>query len=135
MKTSFSYDWPPIRPATTFVWPLSLRLLCRLSLVGALLLCSQLAQAQLIGGRGDGQPSPSDVKPTAVTAGGFSGDVNLFSGTYNTSYNLGTVSTPSGLNFTANLSYSSTFASGDNLPHTSGVPYGEGWNVDLPMII
>ncbi|MEM1322811.1 MAG: RHS repeat-associated core domain-containing protein [Bacteroidota bacterium] len=134
MKTSFSYDWPFIRSATTVLSPLGLRLCCRLGVLGVLLLCSQLAEAQLIGGRGDGQPSPSEVKPTAVTAGGFSGDVSLFTGTYNTSYHLGTVTHPSGLSYTANLSYSSTFASGNNLPHTSGVPYGEGWTVDLPMI-
>ncbi|MFK8100946.1 MAG: RHS repeat-associated core domain-containing protein [Saprospiraceae bacterium] len=90
--------------------------------------------AQLVGGRGNGQSAPSAVGASSITAGGFSGDVSLFTGTYNSSYTLGSVSTPSGLSFTASLSYSSTFSTGENLPHTSGIPYGEGWSLDLPMI-
>lgn len=93
-----------------------------------------LSFSQAVGGRGNGQSSPSETKASEVNAGGFSGDVSLFTGTYNTNYALGTVSTPSGISFTANMSYSSTFSSGDNPPHVSGVPYGEGWNVDIPSI-
>lgn len=94
----------------------------------------QFSLAQAVGGRGNGQSSPSETKASEVNAGGFSGDVSLFTGTYNTNYALGTVSTPSGISFTANMSYSSTFSSGDNPPHVSGVPYGEGWNIDIPSI-
>ncbi|MCC6459489.1 MAG: RHS repeat-associated core domain-containing protein [Saprospiraceae bacterium] len=90
--------------------------------------------SQITGGRGNGQSAPAEVQATPVTAGGFSGNVSLFTGIYNSSYNLGTVAEPSGLSFTATLSYSSTFSSGDNLPYVSGVPYGEGWNVDIPTI-
>ncbi len=89
---------------------------------------------QIVGGQKNGQAGPSEVKASEVGAGGFSGNVNLFSGTYNASYPLGTVSTPTGLSFTATLSYGSTYSTGDNLPHTSGIPYGEGWNVDIPSI-
>ena len=88
----------------------------------------------MVGGRSNGQSSPSAVKASEVGAGGFSGDVSLFTGTYNSSYSLGSVSTPSGLGFSASMTYSSSFASGDNLPHLAGVPYGEGWSIDLPSI-
>ncbi len=99
-----------------------------------LFLLSTTTQAQIIGGQKNGQSLPTEVKPSEITAGGFSGNVNLFAGTYNASYPLGTVSTPTGLSFSANLNYSSTFTSGDNLPHLSGVPYGEGWSLEIPSI-
>jgi len=97
-------------------------------------LISNVLFSQIIGGQKNGQSLPTEVKPSGVSAGGFSGNVNLFSGTYNASYPLGSVSTPTGLNFTATLSYGSSFTSGDNLPHTSGIPYGEGWNISIPSI-
>jgi hypothetical protein len=93
-----------------------------------------LGNAQLVGGRGNGESTPKEVKPASINAGGFSGDVSLFTGTYNSSYSLGTVSTPTGLSYSVNLSYSSSFSAGDNLPHTSGIPYGEGWSMDMPSI-
>lgn len=100
----------------------------------ALLSISHITNAQVIGGQKNGQSLPSEVKPSEISAGGYSGNVNLFAGTYNASYPLGTVSTPNGLSFSANLSYSSTFTSGDNLPHLTGVPYGEGWSLEIPSI-
>ena len=106
-----------------------------ISLLVLLSLSAQIVlHGQIIGGRGNGQMTPAEVKPSEINAGGFSGDVSLFTGTYNSQYTLGKVSDPSGLSFTANLSYSSTFESGDNLPHVSGIPYGEGWSVALPTI-
>jgi len=91
-------------------------------------------QAQIIGGRANGQQTPKEVGATGLSKGAVSGDVNLFNGTYGSSYSLGTVSSPGGVSFSLGLSYSSSFASGDNLPNTSGIPYGEGWNLDIPMI-
>ncbi len=88
----------------------------------------------MLGNHKSSQSTPSEVQASTLSAGAYQGDVNLFTGTYNSSYTLGSVATVSGLQFTLNLSYSSTFASGDNLPHVSGVPYGEGWNLDLPTI-
>ncbi len=94
---------------------------------------SQL-RSQLTGGNGNGQSPTSEVEASEITAGSISGEVNLFSGTYNSSYGLGSVATPSGLQFNLQLSYNSNFASGENLPHSSGMPYGEGWSLDLPTI-
>ena len=68
--------------------------------------------AQIVGGTKSGQSLPTEIKPSSVDAGSFSGNVSLFSGTYNASYPLGTVTTAGGLGFTANLSYSSAFTSG-----------------------
>ncbi len=100
-----------------------------------LLLClvQYTMSAQMMSG-GRGQSPSSEVKASSVSSGGVSGDVNLFSGTFNSNYSLGSVSTPSGLNYAVNLSYASTFAAGDNLPQSTGIPYGEGWNIDLPTV-
>ena len=90
--------------------------------------------SQLISGGGSGQSPAKSIGASEVTSGGFAGDVSLFTGTYNSSYTLGTVSTNSGISYTATLTHSSTYASRDNLPVVSGIPYGEGWNLDIPMI-
>lgn len=52
---------------------------------------------QLIGSSENGQSTPKEVKSSEITSGGISADVNLFTGTLNASYSLGTVSTPTGL--------------------------------------
>ena len=90
--------------------------------------------AQIVGGTGSGEMTPREVKPSEITNGGEIGNVNTFNGTYGMSYPLGTVSTPTGLSHTVNLSYGGTFSGGTNPPHVSGVPYGEGWNVAIPSI-
>lgn len=90
--------------------------------------------AQITGKSSNSQNPGKEVKSETITSGSLSNDVNVFTGTLNTSYNLGTVKTLSGLSFSANLSYSSSFSSGDNMPHLSGVPFGEGWSLDVPMV-
>ncbi len=95
---------------------------------------SYQAQAQATGSATNGRSVAAEGKAADISDGSFSGDVSLFTGTYNSSYKLGTVSTASGLSFTANLSYSSTMASSDNMVNLSGVPYGEGWKLDVPTI-
>ncbi|MGD1845365.1 MAG: hypothetical protein ACFB10_08230, partial [Salibacteraceae bacterium] len=89
---------------------------------------------QVVGGRETGQPTPKEVQAAELSGGAYGGDVNLFTGAYAGTYPLGTVSTPGGLSFTANLSYTSTYSGGDNVPVSSGIPYGEGWNLNLPTI-
>jgi RHS repeat-associated protein len=103
-------------------------------LIAILFFYNENAYSQLIGRSSNGSAPGKEVAPQSINSGSLSGDVNLFTGTYNTSYSLGTVSTLSGLSFTANLSYNSSFSSGDNMPNLSGVPYGEGWSLELPMI-
>lgn len=98
------------------------------------LFCPAILTAQLVGRGSSSQDPGKEIKAQDISTGSLSGDVNLFTGTYNMSYPVGTVSTLSGLSFTANLNYSSTFSSGDNQPHLSGVPYGEGWQLDIPTI-
>ena len=90
--------------------------------------------AQMLGGNENGQSPAQEVKASDVTSGGVSGDVNLFTGTFNSSYPLGSVSTPSGLSYGVSLSYNSTFAAGDNLPQSTGIPYGEGWSLGVPTL-
>jgi hypothetical protein len=97
-----------------------------------LLVFPGIGRAQLTGRSGNSQNPGKEVAVQEINSGSLSGDVNLFTGTYNTSYNLGGVSTLSGLSFSATLSYNSAFANGDNMPHLGGVPYGEGWNLNLP---
>jgi RHS repeat-associated protein len=103
-------------------------------LIALFLLAASSMQAQIIGGRENGQSAPKEVAPATLNKGAFTNDVNLFNGTLNTSYSLGSVSTPSGLNYELNLNYSSTSSQGDNITIASGIPYGEGWNLSIPTI-
>ncbi|MBI2271587.1 MAG: RHS repeat-associated core domain-containing protein [Bacteroidetes bacterium] len=91
--------------------------------------------AQIVGGdRANTNSGPMEVKPSELSKGGFSDDVSLFTGAYNTSYDLGTVKTPAGLSYNLKLNYSSVFTTGDNVPVSSGIPYGEGWSIAVPTI-
>ena len=90
--------------------------------------------AQVIGSRENNSPSPRTVEAADITSSNFSGDVNVFNGTYASSYTLGTVSTLSGLSFTLSLDYASTVMGGTTVPVTAGIPYGEGWSLNIPTI-
>ncbi len=90
--------------------------------------------AQVIGSRDNSALIPSTVSPSQLSGGGFSGDVNVFNGSYNASYPIGAVATPGGLSFALNLSYSASYSAGTSPAVCSGIPYGEGWNVSVPMI-
>jgi RHS repeat-associated protein len=105
-------------------------------MMAALALLSSLnsVNAQAMGGRESGEMAPTEIKAGQVKDGSVSGSVNLFTGTYATSASLGSVSTPSGLSFNLSMSYSSVKSTGTNVPHSTGIPYGEGWSLDLPHI-
>ena len=90
--------------------------------------------AQVTGGRSNSDATPSVAQPSTISSGGFSGDVNLFSGAYSASIPLGATSTPGGLSFNLSLEYSSNYNVGATPPITTGIPYGEGWNLNLPTI-
>lgn len=105
------------------------------TIVAILFMCGvTLLHAQIIGSRENGEASPSEVKASDLSMGNGNGDVDLFSGTYNYNYSFGSVSTPSGLSYGVNLSYSSVASGGNTPPHMSGIPYGEGWSVAVPSI-
>ncbi|MEL6972583.1 MAG: hypothetical protein AAFZ63_26330 [Bacteroidota bacterium] len=83
----------------------------------ALLICGASPLfSQIIGGTSTGQMAPKETQAGSVVSGGVSGDVNMFTGTFNAAYDLGSVTTLSGLSFSLSMSYNSTFASGDNVP-------------------
>ncbi len=102
--------------------------------ISLLIVVSYTLSAQIIGGRASGQLAPKEASAAELNPGAYSGSVNLFNGVFSSSYPVGTVSTPTGLSHTVSLNYSGTFSGGDNVPHVSGVPYGEGWNVSIPTI-
>ncbi|MGE0562528.1 MAG: RHS repeat-associated core domain-containing protein [Flavobacteriales bacterium] len=77
---------------------------------------------------------PTTVKPGELAGSSFNGDVNLFTGTYGASYTVGSVATPGGLKYDVTMVYSSSLSAGDNVPVVSGIPYGEGWGVQVPTI-
>lgn len=106
----------------------------RSNLLAAALIITAPAFAQVVGGRGNGQSTPSEVKASELSKGAYSADVNLFSGTFNSSYSFGSVSTPSGLSYSLTMDYASSYSGGDNVPVVSGVPYGEGWSMSVPSI-
>ncbi|WP_430406826.1 RHS repeat domain-containing protein [Fluviicola sp.] len=90
--------------------------------------------SQVIGGRNNSEMTPQVSKPSELSSGVYSGDVNLFSGDYNSTIQLGSVATPSGLSYSLSLNYSSSFSIGNTMPISTGIPYGEGWNLSLPTI-
>ncbi|MFN8711622.1 MAG: hypothetical protein ACK5Z2_02135, partial [Bacteroidota bacterium] len=94
----------------------------------------QTLSAQVVGGRQSGQGAPKEVKASELSKGGFTSDVSLFTGALSSSYSLGSVSVPGGQSFSLNMSYTGSFAGGDNAPVATGIPYGEGWNVQVPTI-
>ena len=113
--------------------PSRLALLLRLFTYSSLLLGTN-AQAQMIGTTQSGAESPTEVKPAALTPSVLQGDVDLFTGTYSASYPLGSVSTPAGPSFALSLQYSPTIAGGTTPTLQDGIPYGEGWSLNIPTI-
>ena len=90
--------------------------------------------AQTIGSTTSNQEAPSEMKAHTLTPSIASGDVDLFSGTYSLSVPLGEVSTPAGLSFALSMNYSPS-ASGTASPTVQdGIPYGQGWNLNIPSI-
>lgn len=90
--------------------------------------------AQVVGGRDPGEITPQVMEPKPMAADNFTGNVNLFNGTYNSSYTLGSISTPGGLSFSLSLNYSSSNTIGNNTPISKGIPYGDGWSLNVPTI-
>jgi RHS repeat-associated protein len=78
--------------------------------------------------------TPTVSKPAELNAGGYTGDVNLFSGGYSSTIPLGKVATPGGIAFGLELNYSSSFSIGATAPISKGIPYGDGWNLNIPTI-
>ena len=103
-------------------------------ILSALLLSTIQLSAQVVGSRENSDLSPTNVSPSQLSGGGFAGDVNVFNGSYSASHPLGAVSTPGGLSYALNLNYSASYGAGASPSVCSGIPYGEGWNVNIPMI-
>ena len=74
--------------------------------------------AQLLTGGVD--TAPGEVKTGAINEGSVSGDVNLYSGTYDLTQTLGTVSAINGPTFTLTASYSSSLTVGTISPAVRG---------------
>ncbi|MBD3636316.1 MAG: RHS repeat-associated core domain-containing protein [Crocinitomicaceae bacterium] len=98
------------------------------------IISSKSALSQVVGSRDNSGLTPTNVEASQLSGGGYSGDVNVFNGTYSSSYPLGTVSTPGGLSYSLKLNYSSSYSAGESPSVCSGIPYGEGWHVNIPMI-
>lgn len=92
------------------------------------------AFSQVIGGHGNSDPTPKVAQAANISAGGFAGDVNLFTGDYGATIPIGGVSTPGGLSFNLSYEYGSAFTVGGTPPISTGIPYGEGWNLNIPTI-
>lgn len=91
------------------------------------------ANSQITGG-GSSAPTTAEAQPISKGGDAISSNVNLFNGVLQASYSLGSVSTPTGLTYTQTLSYNSSYATGDNTPFMTGIPYGEGWSLNVPYI-
>lgn len=106
----------------------------RIALIFGAFLCAVQLSAQVVGSRDNSDLSPGSVEAAKLSGGGFTGDVNVFNGTYNASHSLGGVSTPGGLGFELSLSYTPSYSAGQTPSVCSGIPYGEGWSPGIPMI-
>ncbi len=106
----------------------------KVALFSAFLLLTSIVRAQIIGAGDGSNMSPQTVEPMKITKGHISDDVNLLTGTFNASYVLGSVTTPSGPSFTLTTSYSPVLASGGVTSLTGGIPYGEGWSLNIPTV-
>ncbi|MEQ9146868.1 MAG: hypothetical protein RLP13_01240, partial [Cytophagales bacterium] len=89
---------------------------------------------QIKGGNMPGMATPNKAEPSKLEVGNYVGDVNIFSGNYQNTIQLGSVSTPGGLSYTANLTYNSKNQVSNNPEHVGGIPYGNGWTVSVPSI-
>lgn len=90
--------------------------------------------SQLTGGRENSQKSPSVSEAGSLSGGKYSGDVNIFTGEHQSTVPLRSVSTPSGLIFSLELTRGSSFSFGGNEPNVRGLLYGDGWNLNIPVI-
>lgn len=103
-------------------------------LLGIAIVFSNASWAQIVGSNNPGESTPREVKPADISGNAYQGDVDLFTGAYSASYPIGSVSTPGGLNYQLSLSYGSSHLSGNTPPHIEGLPYGTGWNINIPTI-
>ncbi|GAB5419148.1 MAG: hypothetical protein Crog4KO_06560 [Crocinitomicaceae bacterium] len=99
-----------------------------------MLLLTFAANSQVVGGRENGEMTPTAAKPSSLSGGSLKGDVNPMTGEFSSSVALGSVSTPGGLGYNLSLDYSSSFSLSSSQAMTSGIPYGEGWGPNLPTI-
>ena len=102
----------------------TLRLIC---LWTVLVMVPGTVLPQATGGHAPGQALPRPAAKAALDAGPLSGEVNLFTGGLSLDYGFGEVSTLSGLGYPLALGHQSNMQLSFDPPHTSGVPYGEGW--------
>lgn len=100
-----------------------------------MLLCmsSRSISAQIIPSGADA--TPAEVETGAINEGSVSGNVNLYSGTYDLTHTLGSVSSINGPSFTLTASYSSSLTIGTISQRQRGHPLGEGWSLNLPKIV
>jgi len=89
---------------------------------------------QIIGNISNEQSLPKEATSSKLNGGVYAGNVNTFTGAYTGSYNIGSVSTTGGLSYSLSLMYNSTLTGGNNVPIASGIPYGEGWSLNIPTI-
>jgi RHS repeat-associated protein len=95
---------------------------------------SQYSFSQIVGGRDNGEMAPKSVESSKLNPGGVVSDVNTFTGEYTSAITLGSVNTPGGLSYSLSLNYSSNASVGTTAPVSSGIPYGEGWSLDVPTL-
>ena len=108
----------------------------KLIFLGGFILLStlNLLHAQLTGGTSRGMETPTTAKPEETLTTLSDGDVDLFSGVYQHSINLGTVSTTTGTSFTLTMNYSSSGVTSRFQNQDNTIPLGEGWSLNLPYI-
>ncbi|MEO7174734.1 MAG: hypothetical protein ABIV51_02820, partial [Saprospiraceae bacterium] len=105
-----------------------------ITILGVVTLLPFIVRAQSIDNNGANSAINKKVELSSLGNETSSGDVDLFSGIYQQNINLGAISTTGGIQYSFALSYASTLMAGTNMPLTLGIPYGEGWNLNVPTI-
>lgn len=106
----------------------------KITLLTLSILTLNFSFSQVIGGSGNSELIPQEAKAASLSGGEVLGNVNVFNGNYSVSKNLGSVSTPGGMSYNLSLNYSASYSTGTSPSVSSGIPYGEGWNVNVPTI-
>jgi RHS repeat-associated protein len=95
---------------------------------------SEFCFSQQIGGLERGQSAPTTAKPIIEYTTLSNGSVDMHTGTYNHSIELGAVSTPSGTKFELSLQNNSVGVTSELVTTDGSIPYGEGWSINIPQI-
>ncbi|MES2627443.1 MAG: RHS repeat domain-containing protein, partial [Bacteroidota bacterium] len=118
------------------MYTLYLRLLLPALFLLAFSVQAQILEKPIVNDAGFTQTkiSAQKIDPVDQLKGNVTTGVSTFTGQFTSSYLLGSIATPHDLKFDLYTSYAGQFNAGNDYDPTSGIPYGSGWNLQVPSI-